>query len=346
VKFTIYELGKCGFYQRGIVDPLFGKLGDWWQSFVNWTGSREIKDTKTSQSSENADEKDILGVYCANAFTSTNNDGFGLVLWNEVPHVARGVLSIPGSKKVGIASANVNRVNEGEIPGWPSHFWLCPGENLVVTLNPEARATLGSGIKHFEEYLRDFLKYWSHYCVTSKNENGEIIDIAGWKENVENSNIFNTPPSLKINRIKLPGELDVIKEKCGEIYKYVSHIILDYEQEDHRNLWQRFWSMRNHQKHDLTKNDKIQFNVETNWSPDLDELEAAIAYAQNNPDEQSGVKLHGSDKVHWFNKIWASSNFDLPNGLDSKHQWNREQLETVWRSISPLVFDMFSRRQS
>jgi hypothetical protein len=346
VRFTIYEIERCGFYQRGEAKPLFGNLGEWWESFVAWVSKRDIKDTKTAQSTElTSDETDILSVYCVNAFSAVGNTGLGLVLWNEVPHTTKGVLSIPGSKKVGGASANIIPVNEDEIPGWPSHFWLCPKENYIVTLNPEARATTSTGIKHFEEYFSNFLKYWSQYCVTiSKDESVEEIGLSGWRKN-KDSGLFIYPPSFKIRRIKLPGELDIIRGKRSEIYKYVSHVFLDYKQETHHNFWQKFWSMRNQRSPVISQNDKIQFNVETSWEPTLEELETAIGYAQENPFEQSGVKIHNHSSILWFNKIWASSNFDLSDGLDNVPQWNSAQLEEVWRKIQPLVFEMFSKKQ-
>lgn len=206
MKLQLYEITKCGFYESYDDEgpARFGHLPDWWGEFSSWAGGKDYKQTGTFN-----DTHEPYTVYCI-VRADDGNGNYGVVLWNVSPGLNGRAFHLPPSGLVDSIHAAPAPVEEGSTAGWPTYFWIMPGENVIAALIP--KGFRGSGIPHARKYFYEYLRARSGY-----RRGNECFNDYGHDEPLP------LLPKFETSSLKRAGQVEEIADRWREINKYVTN---------------------------------------------------------------------------------------------------------------------------
>lgn len=325
MKISVYQLTKCGFYSSNGRKFIKGAISDWYLDFIDWTKTgKKIEDTAMQA----PEDSGVLQNYCVSA--TELHDGFGIVLWNEVPNNKGEVSYIDGRSTVGNPQSQTAGAGVGQIPGWPSYFWILPDEKLIMCLRTKSQTyTNSTGLPQLRWYLQSYLLSKSKYIRSTENgnelESGEKVS-------------FQTKP------VKSKRALERIRNACDHIRKMhirLSAIIGNGADSNfvrfYRSLGDIFGFTVS-----LPEADKYLTKISTPWTPTTKELNQAIEEWEdpNSIIHKIGVELDSDNKIYWFEDFIPTREYTLPESLELAPCWNEEQLISVAKRVHSTIQEL------
>lgn len=330
MKITLYKITKCGFYGsrgRSFVD---GALYDWYTDFIEWTKTgKNIEDTAFLA----PEESNVVQSYCVAASRLLN--GFGIILWNEIPNDKGEVSFIDGRASVGNPKATSARAGAGQIPGWPAYFWILPDKNLIYCLRTDAQSHTNSiGLPLLRSYLKSYLLGRSRYFVI---ETGEKVLPSGVNA------YFLT------RMVKNKKALEKIRKSSEQIQKLHVHLsaIMDNNSISGTKWYHALAGLLDFPL-SVPKEKKIMAKVEMPWTPSLAELDKVVEKWQDDdsPIGRMGVTLDSDKKIYWFDSIVPSKEYELSDDLELSRCWNAEQMQQAVQSAQFVIEELINEVQN
>ncbi|WP_119068725.1 hypothetical protein [Rubrobacter indicoceani] len=348
MRIYIYRLDKCGIYRSDEDDtPEFGALTEWWPEFLYWV--RAKGDYKATCTFTN-DKKIPPRVYCVGS--AADGDGnVGVALWNEAPADARGVASLPPEGEPGNLRAEFQNIREGSKPGWARYFWFMPEEGIAVALAPDnLGAYRGPGMSSATEYFYNYLRWHSGYARVREVERdpGQITKrLHGFSRTIDDDPDGELKARFKTSQLKTTAPLQEIRNKVGEIRKYIVNSTVEIPRHDHRGALHRFLdSVMPFARRDCTEDIQKNFRMELDWEPDEQALQQAINdWNQHEAGDNYwvGVKFKNDGRIHRFDEAVGRSSVELTDGWVNEPLWGEENLLSAWTTARPKIGHIINR---
>lgn len=213
VKVSLYNITKCGYYPfgRSKRPPFFG-IGDSLKGIYDWVHQDGMTLSQTQTFKVSDDSEDLLTL-CYD-IQKNNSDEYLLITWNAVPSTNNAIAAIRVTEPVGSASVITSQFGSDDIPGYATYFWFLPKENIFATIRFQHTINGQNNMRKFIlGYLQNFTKHV--YRSTSENGNEKISYKLNDEDSVTARPVFNT------SRMKLPGEIDEIRENIFRVNKII-----------------------------------------------------------------------------------------------------------------------------
>jgi hypothetical protein len=218
VKLAVYEVGQCGYYERGgdsrVGSSLTGLLSD----IHSWIspGNVSIEHTKTFEKHEHGL---YLPTYCFDIAKAANGD-FLLTTWNETPADEGTQGSVGKAEKAGSADVQATQLPANSIPGYGTHFWFLPIKHRVVTVRFESQPL--NGHQGMRLFMQGYLERFSpHVRLGPNTDEGNVFTrhVLGYARDgaALDADPENLVPKFHSGPIRNKAELDFIKENREKI---------------------------------------------------------------------------------------------------------------------------------
>ena len=339
MKVEIHKITRCGFFELAGQRELFGGLQSWATDLHNWIGSRKsVAATVTDQGQDH----DRPSTFCAG--TALVQNGLGMILWHAMPSTEKGVAFISETSKPGSVQAKETNIGPGNIPGWPTYFWLDHGRQLIVSLQPTGRIrNRTTGFAECRDYLRGWLRISSPFVhkqniIASANE--ASFDLA-WRETP------NHPPRADLyvhfdsKPVTTAPALDIIRQRYSEIRKLVYAVQISRSLPVEKTRLEKIFDVLGYPEITAPATDHLSFRWETDWQPTLDELNSLIDRANGSTDiarkERQAVRMRNEQKLYWLDKSYVKEEVTIDEHLETKLHWTVEDLTEAIAAVSPEI---------
>ncbi|MBS1912759.1 MAG: hypothetical protein JST22_12295 [Bacteroidetes bacterium] len=338
----LHKLARCGFYLRGVGTPSFGTIVDWWQDFADWANGRVVRTTGTYVDEESVPRR----VLCAGA-TPYAPEGFGVVLWNEMPGTARGIGYISGTALVQKARAAERSLGNDDIPGWATHLWFLPEQNVLVVLIPKIpRGTRGNGLPQARLYFREYLRRQSRYAdveMLERHDDVASYEVTGWRARPGAALRRDVAPQFDTRPLYRHGILDDLPKRYQDIRKIVTSRELEMDSRVHRDLLEFVLSGIGLGHFDRYEHiaPRQHFRLEVPWQPGSpEEVSELVSAWKRAPSSRTGILFHGEPNVHWLDRARSREDVRLPAGITEQPSYTITDLAEVWAAVEPSVYRM------
>lgn len=339
MKVEIHNITRCGFFERAGQRELFGTLSSWANNLHTWVSSRpNVALTITNQDQD----QDRPGTFCAG--TSLVHNGLGIILWHAMPSTEKGVAYISETSKPGCVQAKETDIGDGNIPGWPSYFWLDIRRKLILSLQPTGRIkNRTTGLSECRDYLKGWLSIRSpfvHNRTVTETSAGLTTEIT-WRESPNHQPRTDLIAHFDSKPVTAAPALDVIRQRFSDIRKLVYSVQINQSLpvgKSHLNeILGAFGYL------DLTPpaTDYLSFRWETDWQPTLDQLDILIARAATSSGyarkERQAVRMRNEQTLYWLDKSYVREEVAIENHLETKLHWTVDDLSEAMKTVSPMI---------
>jgi len=336
LKFNIYKLVECGFYNKDNDDFVFGVINQWWNDFIEWFKNKQyIVETKTFQ----FEMSSTPSVYCSTAGSIDSCDEYAkkvycLSLWNETPSRDGVVQSLPRKAPINNPKVVDNKIEKDSIPGWASNFIYLPDLKVFISINPDNHFNgRAIGVSQMCQYFKHYLKEHSLYCSYIL-ENDALKRISGWAPTFhDDARSYNAKFTLK--SLGIPAEIDRIRNLVlqNEIRNIIYRHNINFNNEEHRSILNDlFTKFGITSSREMTSYEKTYtFETKLPWYPTTDDFDKTFKAWENGSDEiKMGVEAKGQTEIIWFDTARAKGEFELSNDLEIKTVLQNKDFEALW----------------
>lgn len=334
----LYRLDKCGFYRWGEQESEFGDVIDWYRDFFDWLEPKRKPGVPCDHTSTTGERDDVPeDIYCIGA-VEDGRGNFGVSLWNKGWRTEDGVVYLSSGASLGNPRFRTSRLDPGDIPGWPSYFWVMPTENMVVSLMPDKAI---ASIRSFREYFFNFLRSESKYVADSYTE----INPKTGKEETRfvYQNPGDAPPTHRVfPRLNVSpevintGKIEEIKENWPKVRKFLLHTETVYLEQDNRSTAHKLLDSillgKSSQRDPVPQ--KAQMQIEVDWHPQSrEEVEEVIEEWFSESQKEgawAGVKFENENIQHKFDIAKCRRSTQVNPGLLPRATWEEEDLIRGW----------------
>ena len=310
IKLNFYELNTCGYYSKGN-NRLFANCSEVFNDFIKWIQQKQptIQETQTYNVNE---ESETLPCFNYDILKNSKND-FLVTLWNKTPTVNHRFASVKANDQVGNVSVSTANIPSGNIPGYPSYFYIIPSENLVISLMINSPIT---GIKNFSKYFKGYLTRFSSWVVLRDMISDELdVKILGYREN-ENDKLQTLNPRFKTTLKRIPGQLEQIKNNREKIRKLIQKDEFSTLIEKKQGMMTSFLNYIGGIQDIKNISEKALYKFEFDYTPRNDqELNKIINTWEKNTScswSDVGFKFQGDDKTYWLGKTALRHEIEIP----------------------------------
>jgi hypothetical protein len=311
-KISAFDVDRCGYYRRGQQEPEFGTLGDTLALLKEWTAGKSLLETKTFEPKE---DTDALPIYCFKLHPSANRDSWLLTTWNETPMSEGKVQAAKGDAPVGNVGVSLTDVAPGDIPGFPTYFLLLPDHNLTFCLRPEGLRH--NGHQGMGSFLEAYLRLASPYVVLNAGEDADETvdnDILGYRL-AKGTPIRQLAPRFRSRPRRLPGEIELLRQRQGDIRKLVRRDTLNAAVVKERDLIGKLLQNVGLLDAQIAQR-TMKFGYEIDYTPLPDDFEAIVAAAEDEAvgadSGEIGFRLRGESDTRWLSHAFAKDEWSLP----------------------------------
>lgn len=339
MKFELHQISRCGFYERGVKQPVFGALSEWDSELPRWIhGRANVSQTSTFQT----DKEQHSSVYCVGS--TRKKSGLGLILWHGVPATEKGIAYITMNAKPGEVAVSEAELASNSIPGWASYYWALPSKNLLVCMQPAGRMrNHGNGLPDCREYLKGWLQKYSQYVQRIKRIDSQkqaIFEI-GWRKTAVEKIRFDLTVHFDTQPYAIPCALDEVRSRYNEIRKLVHSVKIRRALPEDRNLLSVLLDRMGFSDYSPPEDDQLSFRWESDWQPSLRELDSLIDRQnmrnQEGRRERQAVRFRGDSTLYWLDGGPVRDEVDLPVSLETSLYWSLDQLEQAWEYTAPRI---------
>lgn len=335
MKIQIWNLKKCGFYDslEDEEEAKFGLLPEWWGEFHSWVQNRHPKQTGTFTSSS-----EPYTVYCIRRGEDAAGN-YGVALWNVSPSVNGRAMHLSADGVVDYVQAKIAETDEGDVAGWPTYFWLMPGESAIASLIPDALR--GSGIAHARKYFRNYLKFRSSY----------------WRDGGFNQRGFDDPlplvPRFETEPFRKPGTITEIANEWENISKFVTESTYEppnANQDGSLLRRVRSWlppQVENSHMEEKTRKPR-SVKIEVPWRPASREavVDAIRSWNDRVFDDNNWAGVVTNKGLRRFDEMLCRDHVELSAELDADPRWDKETMEHIWEQVKPKARSLINQARS
>lgn len=338
-RFRVYGVNQCGYYLRGTNNFKFGGLDVTLQQLEKWVEGKSLKETETYQLREG---DNIYPTYCRNVLPNSLGE-YLVTTWNQSSSDDGTVASIEGDALANKARVSILECPDGNIPGYPSYFWVLPDKNKIITIQIGGN---NNGMENLKKYIFNFLLFHSPFCI--REECQKSVDLYSFDLNYEIQGY--TPDSLTASPDKkvVPRfetylyergnkNIQYIRDNLFKVRKLCNKKELHHDVPYEASLLDRVYELvglkeapassytsRFRYEIDFEKPTEEQFNAI------IKEWENRFSSVVVNDWDDIGFRLEGKDRVIWLNKSYASGVFNIA----VKKESGMVLPESLWTAIS------------
>lgn len=332
---TLHDVTKCGYQPRAAETIAFGNLQELLEDIVGWARNKTLGETNLI-----AKESGGEGTYLLDARVRLGR--YLLTLWNAVPATQGQVASVRKDAGVGEATAVMNDIQEGTIPGFATYFYFMPARNQVAGVRFQHRSW-----NHYAmvTYLKAFLRYNGRHTVFAESKPpGADVGILGYAQNGRGRPqrlrpVLRTAPSAR------DSETAMLVREAPRITKIVRKTDLDLGVAETRAVWQQLLQLVHLRPAARPAEPvRLQFMVEGKVSSE--EVRSVIADWEvgafgEEEWEDVGFVLGGeTGKTHWLSHSLARTRLQIEVRRDDPEVANPESLI---RQLVQLEADILQR---
>lgn len=302
--FSFYKITQCGYFARGEDTPNFGTIQEVLEDLRSWSNGKKLIETKVAA----VEESDTSGnTYLLDIQTSQNT--WLISTWNETASTNGRIASVQAESDVGNATVHMNDIVEGSIPGYATYFWIIPDRRVFATVRFNHPFIAQ---KPFRSYLNKFMEcYGRHVVVGEANEDSDY-PILGYV-NTEKDEPHHFYPRFFTELLKKPGKKQFLLDNIANITKVIRKEELDLSQTEILTFWQKLLRqthLSNPSVHPIRP--KVTYDVPFNPTvEDIENMFAAWEDGDHSSWDDFGVKLRGSQDIHWISHALARIECDL-----------------------------------
>lgn len=213
-QFIFFRIKRCGFFHPFDPLPAFGNAEACFEDLERWLEKKPLGETKTFEAGM---EAATYPAYCFDLQRDKNTSDVFITLWNEV-HNSRGQLpTVNGNATVGQAQVSPVNLRKGDIPGYPSYFWVLPNQNLYAAIIPES--SMGTGNGNFRKYVESFLEKFSRCAILGRDAEHDHVVVGYGPDGVKATE--GVVPHFEISFCQSPGDIDFLRKHAARIRKVV-----------------------------------------------------------------------------------------------------------------------------
>jgi hypothetical protein len=257
--------------------------------------------------------------------------------WNETPAGKNLFASMAGNDLIDLAQVSLAKIPSGNIPGYPTLFWVIPSSNKLITLQFRNE---NNGVENLKKHASNFMLFYSPFAVRktesghSENESHIGISVSGYCSNLTNVNPrTDVQPRFEAFLFERSDKnIEYIRERLNSVRRVCNKRELRFNDLYEADLIERAFSMLGVKE--LPKLDKsARISYEINFeSPTQEQFDAIVdkwrkhtAEASNNWDDIR-FRLEGNDHILWLNKFYISKQFNLTVQKENKEMIEPESL--------------------
>lgn len=303
----VYDVTACGLY-RGQTSHQHLHLGALLKELKAWAidSGKSLVETSTYSDSNYVKTSFCMGV--------EEFEGQYLVtMWNKVQHLKSGIGLVNGAKSPSDVKVNKTKLNENDIPGFPTYFWILPASNKIIGVQLENPSF---GVTQLRSYLLGFLINFTSHSV---REPGDLSTVVGYsdtsKRNVNGGeHLVNVElhPRFSMEVKKIPGKYDEFIHRSEEVTKLVKDVYV-YNSLDSKNSGyiEKIKSMFDGLPPVVKKKLRVQMPVKLT---EFEVKKLISKYEENEHDDEFDVGLifkGKSNQIEWLSGSTQKEKLDL-----------------------------------
>ncbi len=284
----MYDIEKCGYYERGSTTPRLSNFQETLSHLTSWAkDGRELVNT-TCYQADNA--KDQFNTYFLDFHEKKEGSDSLLILWNESINDDGVIYGLNQLLKPGQATT-MEETSFGDkliIPGFPSYFWFVPDQNSIVSVKFNHSSM---GILNFKNYIKGYLKTQSPYKIKIDDQ------ITGYGEiGVEPKIPLKVKPQFYMKLKKNKNVIEKLHEERKNIKYFIRKEVLGRSKKDQRGLIEKVFSgFLNEPKPQFKENVISEFKLE--YSPNKKELDEIINSYTDEDHLDIGFELQNRSRI-------------------------------------------------
>lgn len=320
-KLNLYKIDKCGYFEYGTDDALFGDSNEILSSLRDWIRDKQLQETKTYN--EDQYENNHC-TYCLDLISDEDTGDYIFTTWNETPTERGRFASVNGRSAVGEYDVDAQRIREGDIPGYATYFWFLPEFECFFTIRFNMPV---NGHQQLRLFLKNFLKKYSKFVVDTEVENERVI--LGYRENGDQE-ILNLSPQFNSRPKTDQGNLNYLLSRQEDIRKVMKKSVLTYENE--QESISTFFQFLRIGVDNVPAQDLFTVKYEVDFNPDEDAVRDLYSsweeeiLKSDNDWEDIGVQFKGNESDYWFSRILKKKEYDIDVEWESEAVVNANSL--------------------
>lgn len=211
---VFFRIKRCGFFKPFDPLPAFGNAQACFEDLELWLDKKPLGETKTFEAGM---EASTHPAYCFDLQRDKATMDVFITLWNEVHHSRGQLPTVNGNATVGQAQVSPVSLKKGDIPGYPSYFWVLPGKDLYAAIIPEN--SIGTGNGNFRRYMESFLEKFSRCAVLGEDAEHEHV-VIGYASDRAKA-VEDVAPHFEISFCQSPGDIDFLRENASRVRKVI-----------------------------------------------------------------------------------------------------------------------------
>jgi hypothetical protein len=315
MELQVYNVNKCGLFSNEKKSELhLLSLGELVKDLRSWAIDSKKKLAERNTYDDNGRVKKS---YCLDI---EEQDGhFMIAFWNSVSDESKsiGVLSKKASNEQGIIIGKA-KINDDEIAGFPSFFWVIPASNIVVAVRFGKQSY---GVTQFREYMRSYFGFSSYY------KRGEGYTNSSKSSEIEDNRIVNRnlQPHFSISIDHVTADLDKIIERFDSITK----VVKDVSVENYVNSGHGFVEQIKiyFDKLEPTKKKKIRIQMPVSLSKkQVKEMIDKYRESDGSSSDNVGFVFKGSSSIEWLKGCYNTKEIQMDLDFSSHEYPNLREL--------------------
>ncbi|UGQ45110.1 hypothetical protein [Massilia endophytica] len=293
-RITFFDITRCGYYPYGQSTPQFGSVDDVFTQLRKWSTGMELQQTKVLDTNDqDAEPVYLFGI-------EKGATGWVVSTWNEIPHSDAGVPSVSMKAKVGSAQVKMNAIDQFSIPGYPSYFWIIPGENVLATVRFEMSRSGQGGLV---SYVSQFMAQFSSYVI--KKVSGTDSTVVGYTDKGDGVPQQGVRPVFRTSVSQKPDRHKKLIANYARIRRVIRRGHVTTTNAVGRKAWQGAIAfIRGLSASTNAVGQRVMMEVD--YRPTKAELEAMIEAEMNDPNtdgwDDMGFMLDKDPNPHWLGR--------------------------------------------
>lgn len=301
---SFYSITQCGYFARGEEAQLFGSTQEVLEDLQQWSSGKTLIETKVAE----IGESDTSGnTYLLDI--QVRQDTWLITTWNETASTEGRVASVQGESNVGNATIHMNNIAEGSIPGYATYFWVIPSQNIFASIRFQHPYTAQ---KPFRAYINKFMECYSRHVVVGEPTAESEYPIMGYA-NTSDDEPRHYFPRFRTELVRKPGQKQYILDNVSKITKVLRKETLDLSQAETLSLWQKLLRQASLSTPQVSPI-KPRINYDIPFQPSVEDIESMFETWESEVDskwDDFGVKIAGSQDIHWVSHTLARKEFDM-----------------------------------
>lgn len=286
---TEYDLVSCCYVPSN--GPEFGNAVDTFADLTRWLrGLATIGETCTYDALQ---DLSFLRTFLLDV--REVEGGYLFVTWNEESGAEGAIRTIGARAAIGHAVAEELPVDEFQVPGYPSYFYVLPGQNKIANLRFEQAR---NGNTQFKHYLTSFMSKLSN--VVAFDADG-IIE--GYRDEATQTLYPNCEVSFRTRVRRRNADLDAIRARHADVRRVIRRTYISPVVEQEKTVLNML-----REKIGMAPNNRLKADIPIEYKLDLrttpQQLDAMLTAGMESDGEWSDIGFVFARETQ--NTVWLS----------------------------------------